>query len=123
MLNTLEPVMTPSQVRTLQLDFVVLVTAVGEIDTGFRDLGTGGAQAAVGALVEQWPRVSSDLATLVGALNDNLDNYDDLGDLDRITSGVGVSGLAVLPWALVGLGLLSAACALAGVPRRLKEAP
>ena len=124
MLNTLEPVMTPHQVRQLQLDFVVLVTAVGELDTGFRSVAqTGPAAADVATLVDEWPTVSSDLATLVGTLNDNLDNYGDLDDLDGITRGVGVSGLAALPWALVGLGLLSAAGAIAAVPRRQKETP
>ncbi len=58
--------------------------------------------------------VSSDLATLVGALNDNIDNYEDLDALDGISRGVGVSGLAALPWALVGIGALSAACAIRG---------
>jgi hypothetical protein len=122
MLNTLAPVMTPGQVRLLQDDFVVLVQAVGELDTGFRSVPQSGpAGAAVAALVQQWPRVSSDLATLVGDLNDNLDNYDDLDALDRATSAVGVSGLAALPWALVGIGLASAAGAIAAVPRRQKE--
>jgi hypothetical protein len=124
MLNTLEPVMTPQQVRALQLDFVVLVTAVGELDTGFRSVPQSGPAAAdIATLVDQWPTVSSDLATLVGALNDNLDNYDDLDSLDAITRSVGISGLAALPWALVGLGVLSAACAIAAVPRRQKETP
>lgn len=124
MLNTLEPVMTPAQVRLLQLDFVVLVTAVGELDTGFRSVPQGGPAAAdIAAMVDGWPTVSSDLATLVGALNDNLDNYEDLDSLDGITRGVGVSGLAALPWALGGVGLLGAACALAALPRRQKETP
>jgi hypothetical protein len=122
LLNTLAPVMTPQQVRSLQDDFVVLVQAVGELDTGFRAVPqTGPGAEAAAALVRQWPRVSSDLATLVGDLNDNLDNYDDLDALDRATSAVGVSGLAALPWALVGIGFASAAGAVAALPRRQKE--
>lgn len=122
MLNTLEPIMTSEQVRLLQLDFVALVHAVGELDTSFRAVPQSGPAAAdAAALVTQWPTVSSDLATLVGALNDNIDNYEDLDDLDRISRSVGVSGLAALPWALVGVGLLSAVCAIAAVPRRQKE--
>jgi hypothetical protein len=124
LLNTLAPVMTPAQVRSLQNDFVVLVQAVGELDTGFRSVPqTGPAAADAATLVRQWPRVSSDLATLVGDLNDNLDSYDDLDSIDRATSAVGISGLAALPWVLVGLGLASAACAVAAVPRRQKETP
>jgi hypothetical protein len=124
MLNTLEPIMTPAQVRQLQDDFVGLVNVVGELDTGFRSVPRSGpATADVAAMVDQWPKISSDLATLVGALNDNLDNFDDLDDLDGITRGVGVSGLAALPWALVGIGLTCSTCAIAAVPRRRKETP
>ena len=122
MLNTLEPVMTAGQVRQLQDDFVATVHAVGELDTGFRSVPqTGPAAADIATLVDQWPAVSSDLATLVGALNDNLDNFDDLDALDGFTRSVGVSGLAALPWLLVGIGLLCAACSIAAVPRRGKE--
>jgi hypothetical protein len=124
MLNTLEPVMTAQQVRQLQLDFVAIVNAVGELDTGFRSVPqTGPAGADIATLVDKWPTVSSDLATLVGALNDNLDNFNDLEDLDGFTRSVGVSGLAALPWMLVGIGLLCATCSIAAVPRRLKETP
>jgi hypothetical protein len=122
MLNTLAPVMTHGEVRALQDDFVVLVTAVGELDTGFRGVPQPGPAATdVATLVSEWPTVSSDLATLVGALNDNIDNYEDLDDLDGITRGLGVSGLAALPWALVGFGVLGAAGAIAALPRRQKE--
>jgi hypothetical protein len=122
MLNTLEPVMTAGQVRLLQDDFVATVHAVGELDTGFRSVPQSGAAAAdIATLLDQWPAVSSDLAELVGTLNDNLDDYDDLADLDGLTNGIGVSGLAALPWVLVGIGLLCAACAIAAAPRRRKE--
>ena len=122
MLNTLEPVMTAGQVRLLQDDFVATVHAVGELDTGFRSVPQAGVAAAdIATLVDQWPAVSSDLAELVGTLHDNLDDYDDLADLDGLTNGVGVSGLRALPWVLVGIGLLCAACSLAATPRRRKE--
>jgi hypothetical protein len=122
LLNTLEPVMTPQQVRQLQDDFVGLVNVVGELDTGFRAVPQSGPAAAdIAALVDQWPKISSDFATLVGALNDNLDNFQDLDDLDGITRGAGISGLAALPWLLVGLGLGCSTCAIAAVPRRRKE--
>lgn len=122
MLNTLEPVMTADQVRQLQDDFVAIVHAVGELDTGFRAVPQSGAAAAdIAGLVDQWPAVSSDLAELVGTLNDNVDDYDDLADLDEVTDAVGVSGLAALPWLLAGIGVVSAGCAIAAVPRRRKE--
>jgi hypothetical protein len=117
MLDELAPVMSHDQVRALQLDFVVLVQAVGELDTGFRQLAASDPAAApVTALVDAWPTVSSDLAGLVGTINDNIDNYGALGDLDRAPGG-----FTALPWLLVGLGAVSAALAAAAWPRRRKD--
>ena len=56
LLPALAPVMTRAEVRQLQRDFVVLVEADGELDTGFRKVPqTGSAAAAIAALVEGWP--------------------------------------------------------------------
>jgi hypothetical protein len=122
--DALAPVMTAQTVRQEQDDFVVLVTAVGELDTAFRsEQHTGRAAADLNELVKAWPEVSSDLAGLVGAINDNISNYEALGDLDGLTSGVGVSGLVALPWFLVGAGTVGAAAALAASRRPRKEQP
>jgi len=122
MLATLEPVMQPAAVRQLQNDFVAMVHAVGELDTSFRGVPQPGPSGAdVATLVQSWPKVSSDLAALVGALNDNIDNFDAFDDLDGFTRSAGVSGLTAMPWLLVGTGALSAACAIAALARREKE--
>lgn len=122
MLDSLEPVMTAEQVHQLQADFVVLVHAVGELDTGFRQVPQAGpAAAAVGAVVDRWPAISSDLAELVGTINDNLGNHQALEDLDGLTSPLGVSGFGALPWALVGIGITIAGLATSAWPRRTKE--
>lgn len=113
MLNQLEPVMTPGFVRELQNDFVLMVHAVGQLDTAFRTVPqTGEAATQIATLVDAWPRVSSDLAELVGTLNDNVDNFNDMNALP---------GLNAMPWLLVGVGIFSAGCAIAALPRRIKE--
>src|SRR5690606_34743135 len=113
------PVMTAEESRALQTDFVVLVHAVGELDTTFREVPRVEAAApAIDDLVSSWPQVSSDLAELVGTLTDNLDNFTDLEDLDGLPGGLGG-----LPWLLVGLGVLSAGLAVAAWPHRTKETP
>lgn len=123
MVHALAPVMTAQDVRQLQDDFVVLVTAVGELDTKFGQVPQQGpAATAIKALDAHWPTISSDLASLVGTINDNLTNYQALDDLDDLTDGIGLSGLATLPWALVVVGMLSAGLAVAARPRRNKEA-
>ena len=125
--DALAPVMTTGTVQAHQLDFVDLVTAVGELDTRFAGVPAPGPdREQVAALVSSWPEISSDLATLVGTINDNLDNYQQLEDLDGLTSVLGVSGLVAFGWALVGAGALTGAAALAAspvLPRRRKDTP
>ncbi len=122
MFHALSPVMTPHQVRQLQDDFIVLVNADGELSTTFRGVPRGGPSAtAITSLVRHWPAVSSDLASLVGVINDNITNFNSLNDLDALTRGVGISGLESFPWALIGIGVVSATLAVEAMPRRGKE--
>ena len=72
-------------------------------------------------MIEGWPRISSDLASLVGVINDNIGNFDALDDLDTLTRQAGLQGLGAFPWLLVGIGALSAGLALAATPRRGRE--
>jgi hypothetical protein len=120
--HALAPVMSTATVRREQQDFVVLVHAVGELDTAFRAVPRAGKPGkALDALVRAWPTISSDLAGLVGAINDNLANDRALADLDDLTRGVGVSGLVALPWLLAGAGAFGSVAALAALPRRGRE--
>lgn len=123
LLHALAPVMTPATVQQQQRDFVALVHAVGELDTSFRAVPRSGAAAEdLARLVKAWPAVSSDLAALVGAINDNLPNDQALDDLDGLTRDVGASGLVALPWFLAGAGALGVlAAAAAALPRYRKE--
>ena len=122
MLHGFAGFMTHGEVRQLQRDFVVLVTAVGELDTGFRAVPQTGQPAAdVAALVDGWPGISSDLASLVGTINDNIGNFNALHDLDALTRDVGAGGLQGFPWLLVAAGALGATLAVAAAPRRRKE--
>jgi hypothetical protein len=123
LLDSLRPVMQPGEVRQLQDDFVLMVQGVGQLDTSFRSVPRDPrAGAQIDALVAGWPKVSSDFATLVGTINDDLDNYRDLDDIDGISRGLGVSGMAALPWMLIGVGGTGVGLAAAAWPRRAKEA-
>jgi hypothetical protein len=122
LLHSLAPVMTAAEVRQLQDDFVVIVNADGELDTSFRAVPrSGAASAEIDALVNGWPTISSDLASLVGAVNDNLGNFRSLDDLERVSRPVGVSGLEAFPWVLMGVGMMTALLSIAGMPRRMKQ--
>jgi hypothetical protein len=122
--QALTPVMKADTVLREQRDFVLLVHAVGELDTAFRAESRPGADGRrLRALVLAWPTISSDLAGLVGAIEDNLDNFAALDDLDGLTRPVGVPGLVAMPWLLVGAGALGAVAATASISRRRKELP
>jgi hypothetical protein len=124
MLHSLSPVMTPHNVRQLQDDFIVLVNVDGELSTTFRGVPRPGpSDTAITTLVKHWPGISSDLASLVGTVNDNIGNYNALEDLDRVTRDVGLSGLGAFPWLLVGIGAVGAGLAIGAFPRRGKESP
>jgi hypothetical protein len=119
LLHSLAPMMTSTAVRQLQEDFVVIVHADGELETSFRAVPRSGRTAAdLDEMVTKWPMVSSDLASLVGSVNDNIANFNALNDLESFTRGVGVSGLEAFPWLLVGIGVVMAALSVAALPRR-----
>ena len=123
MLRSFAPVMTSGEVRQLQSDFVVLVTAVGELDTGFRNVARPGPAADDIATVDkEWPRISSDLASLVGVINDDLGDFTALSQLNALPRRLGLPGFEAFPWMLVGVGCACAGLAAAGWPRRSREA-
>ncbi|GAA2066343.1 hypothetical protein GCM10009722_30740 [Williamsia deligens] len=124
LLDRFSTVLTTEKVRDVQGYFVVLVGAVGAVDSGYRaDIATAPRQdvAAVDDLRAQWQRMSSDFAGLIGTMNDNIANYRGVRALNDRTTALGAGAFAILPWFLVGAGLLTAATAVAGTtggPRR-----
>lgn len=118
LLHRLEPVVTRTEVLALQHDFVTLVTAEGEVDTQFRAIATGAEdRRALTRLRTQWPQISSDLAGLVGDLNDSIADLRALKSLNAL--GGPWPGFQTLPWVLVGAGAIGAALVAASIPRTL----
>jgi len=111
-------IMNEQQVRTLQSDFVIVVGAVGEIDTGYP--GSGVRLAAADAaeldrLKAGWPQASRDLADLVGQINDNIANYRQLDSLGRLSPVPGVTGWQLLPVFCLVIGAAIVALSVAGL--------
>ncbi|TWS25253.1 hypothetical protein FK268_08600 [Tsukamurella sputi] len=106
------PIMTEQQVVRLQHDFLSLVGAVGEIDRGTAVRRT----PEVRAFTASWQTVSSDLASLTGAINDNLPDYRRLASTNAALPTPGGT-FAVLPWAELALGVVVAG-ALVGSRRK-----
>lgn len=111
LLDRLTPVVTPIEVVQLQRDFVVVVQAVGELETAFHGVPRASTDAKpIERLVHDWPAISSDLASLTGDLNDSIPDVRALRQLDEATGPV--HGFIVLPWALVGLAAVVVVLAL-----------
>ncbi|KXO90493.1 hypothetical protein [Tsukamurella pseudospumae] len=106
------PIMTEQQVVRLQHDFLTLVGAVGEIDRGTAVRRT----PEIRAFTASWQTVSSDLASLTGAINDNLPDYRRLASTNAALPTPGGT-FAVLPWAELVLGI-AVAGALVGTRRK-----
>lgn len=127
LLDRFSTVLTEQQVRAVQSDFVVLVGAVGEMDSGgFADAAheRGIATPAIDELGEQWQPMSSDFAGLIGTMNDNLQNYSGVAELDDKTRALGFGAFAALPWVLIGAGFVTlAALAAQGVRPARRPAP
>ena len=86
----------------------VLVGAVGEIDRG----GAVRRTPEIRAFTASWQTVSSDLATLTGAINDNLPDYQRLARTNRLAPTPGGT-FALLPWVELALGVAAVGAVLA----------
>lgn len=107
MINDFRPLMTRSNVTKTQLYFLTIGAAEGEFRTQFakpqeidkgstaRDLRS--AFPASTALSEQFPKISGDMAPMIGAMSDNLDNYAAVDALPPFD---------LFPWFFVGPGLI-----------------
>ncbi|MBT0565625.1 hypothetical protein [Williamsia sp. CHRR-6] len=126
LVDRFSPVLTTQKVREVQGYFVVMVGAVGEIDSRYLGdlrsrVDAPGSRidrsdlATVERLSARWQPMSSDFAGLVGVMNDNVANFDGVADLEKRTRAVGFGAFEALPWALGGLGAISLLVAGVGV--------
>ncbi|MFN8056750.1 hypothetical protein [uncultured Gordonia sp.] len=116
------PIMNEAQVRALQTDFVTVVGAVGEIDTGYPGIRVAPSEAAeLTGLKAGWPQASRDLADLVGQINDNIANYRALVSLGRLSPIPGTTGWQLLPAVCIGAGVAGAVLAAAGLRTKQGE--
>lgn len=118
MIEAFRPIMTSERVTEMQGDFLVLAAAEGELRTDVAPFVSeeGGDLAEdypdIAAFVERWPRISADMAPMVGAMSDNLEAFRGIAALPPFW---------LFPWFFVLPGVLVAALALAagrdGSPR------
>jgi hypothetical protein len=120
------PILTHAQVRRVQGYFVTVVAADGEIDSRY----VGDVRAAhpdadltgVVALESDWQPMTSRFAALIGAMNDNVDNFDAVVALDGSTRPLGFSAFEAIGWCyLIPGALVLATAAAARRPSRAEQ--
>lgn len=109
MISDFKPLMTRERVQTIQGYFLVIGGGEGEVRNAVLPAVESGAQdfPAVAALNEDWPLINSEMAPMIGAMSDNVDNYAAVKALPPF---------ALFPWFFVIPGL--AILVLALVARR-----
>jgi hypothetical protein len=114
MIDDFRSLMTTQKVSTIQGYFLVMGAGEGELrNAALPTLSAGptGESApfeAVDAFVADWPRISSEMAPMIGAMSDNVDNF---GAVDALPP------FPLFPWFFVAPGLLVAGAALFARPR------
>lgn len=107
MIDDFRPLMATARVQTIQGYFLTIGAAEGQLRTEAFAAPDHPAPPAVARLSADWPRISAEMAPMIGTMSDNVGNF------------AGVAALPpfwLFPWFFVGPGLLVAA--LAGVALR-----
>ena len=105
MIDDLRPLMTEARVTTLQQSFLVIGAAEGELRIEVLPATAAGELPATRAFVERWPAMSAEMAPMIGAMADNLDNFADVDALPPF---------GLFPWFFVIPGVLLVGIGVAG---------
>lgn len=112
MINDFRPIMSPEKVVTIQGYFLVIGAGEGELRTEAVPLLKDGLSLTDGEyarrfpslsqFIAHWPRISADMAPMIGAMSDNVDNFAAIDALPPFP---------LFPWFFVAPGLLVAGLA------------
>ncbi len=114
MINEFRSLMTEEKLARVQGYFLVLGAAEGELRNSVEPaLGLSGSQLgsdfpALAGFHLDWGKISGDMAPMIGAMADNIDNYEAVDALPPFT---------LFPWFFVIPGVMVAALALAASAR------
>ncbi|MGI8792547.1 MAG: hypothetical protein ACR2H3_05135 [Acidimicrobiales bacterium] len=143
MIDAFKPLMTREKVVTVQGYFVVLGAGEGELRTQVIAASDPNELPAVRQLAKDWPCISNEMAPMIGAMNDNLDNFSGVAAMPPfplfpwffVAPGVivlgfvglarfrrSVPGIAPATAVVVVIALLAGACASSGYDGSGREA-
>ncbi|MCX5045459.1 hypothetical protein OG921_20015 [Aldersonia sp. NBC_00410] len=127
LLQDFSAIMTHDRVRQVQGYFVTLAGGQGELNSRYTKAvlaaDPGADVGAIAALEARWQPMTSQFAGLIGVLNDNVDNYTAVSELNDSTAPLGFSAFDRFGWffllpGLAGLGVLVAEPARVLLDRR-----
>lgn len=127
LIDDLRPILTHDEVRELQGYFVTLVAADGELNSRY----TGAVRTAhpdadltgITTLEARWQPMTSRFAALIGALNDNVRNFDAVVALNDSTRSLGFGAFRGLGYGYLVPGVLALVVAAAGVRQQAGRGP
>jgi len=119
MIDDFRPLMTTEKVRRVQGYFLVIGAGEGALRNQLLPALTSSPHGApvvpaVRTFSAHWPTISNTMAPMIGAMSDNLQNYDGVDALPPFW---------LFPWFFVAPGLLVAGFALAGRRRDREGTP
>ena len=110
MIEDFRPLMTTANIGEIQSSFLVIAGAEGELRTSVLPQVTSDrALPATAEFVEEWPRIAAEMAPMIGAMADNLDNFAAVDALPPFW---------LFPWFFVIPGVLVCTLALIARPGR-----
>ncbi|MGV9409442.1 hypothetical protein ACWDOP_05965 [Nocardia sp. NPDC003693] len=119
LIEDFRPILTHERVRAVQGYFVTIVGADGELNSRYSGALAAAHpdadRAGIAALEARWQPMTARFASLVGVLNDNVENFDAVAALDDSTAPLGVTAFRVLGWGFAVPGALALAGAAVGV--------
>lgn len=100
MIDDFRSLMTVERVQTMQGYFLTIGTGEGNLRNDVIPvLQPQRVSPAIDEFIGEWPRISNEMAPMIGAMSDNLDNFADVDALPPFD---------LFPWFFVAPGLLAA---------------
>ncbi|WP_433661964.1 hypothetical protein ACQPW1_07290 [Nocardia sp. CA-128927] len=125
LIDDLRPILTHDEVRKLQGYFVTLVAADGELNSRYtaavRTAHPEADLTGISTLETRWQPMTSRFAALIGAMNDNVRNFDAVVALNESTRPLGFGAFRGLGffYLLPGIFVLAATVEGVRVPSRV----
>ncbi|CAM4473801.1 hypothetical protein NONI108955_32390 [Nocardia ninae] len=119
LINELGPILSHDEVRKLQGYFVTLVAADGELNSRYTaDVRTAHPEAdlaGITTLETRWQPMTSRFAALIGAMNDNVRNFDAVVALNDSTRPLGFGAFRGLGFCYLVPGIFALAATVEGI--------